>query len=120
MKTMTPTNFRVPPDELDTLLRDYFRSEMPEPWPAAKYPTVTVHFQPQPRSFFGARSRSLLALAAAVAVLIAGLWQLGGASTETAATPATISSEGAHADPSTTKGIINNQIKREKGERPGR
>ncbi len=62
-------------DNLDALLRGFFRSEMPDPWPAWKAPN-----QGKPTS--SARRwtavRSKLALAASVALLLLGSWWLSG------------------------------------------
>jgi hypothetical protein len=69
---------------LDALLRDYFRSEMPDAWPALRLPEPVRRPLPQRRTF-SARSRSLLALAAAVVFLIGGSWYLGGAPIQFAA-----------------------------------
>jgi hypothetical protein len=66
----------LPGDDLDGLLSAFFRTEMPCPWPGAPVPEETpVIFRPAPvrRSSF----RSRLALAASVALLIAGAWLLG-------------------------------------------
>jgi hypothetical protein len=76
-----PTNTRIPPDDLDALLRDYFRSEMPDRFPALRLPAPTRRTLPRPQTF-SARSRSLLALAAAVLFLIGGSWYLSGTPTE--------------------------------------
>jgi len=66
-----------PPDNLDSLLRRFFRSEMPRPWPAP--PTVVTpaarKAQPQ-RPWF--RHSSRLALAAAVALFLIGYLALAG------------------------------------------
>ena len=60
---------------MDDLLQDYFRSQMPKPWPAFKAPQpARVKSAPSLRSRFGAR----LALAASIALLIAGYWTLAG------------------------------------------
>jgi hypothetical protein len=76
----------MPPDDLDALLRDYFRSEMPDRWPALRLPAPTQRTLPRPQTF-SARSRSLLALAAAVVFLVGGSWYLSGTPSEFA-TPA--------------------------------
>jgi hypothetical protein len=78
-----PTNTRMPPDDLDALLRDYFRSEMPDRFPALRLPAPTRRL-PRPQTF-SARSRSLLALAAAVLFLIGGSWYLSGTPSQFAA-----------------------------------
>jgi hypothetical protein len=61
-----------PGDDLDGLLRAFFRSQMPQPWPMPRLPRFrTVPASPQPRS---GRSliRSRYALAASVALLLLG------------------------------------------------
>jgi hypothetical protein len=63
-----PAEARPPEDDLDGLLRDFFRAEMPGPWlpfqaPAPRRATL-------PRRFSLLRSR--LALAASVALLVTG------------------------------------------------
>ncbi|QDU18748.1 hypothetical protein [Urbifossiella limnaea] len=64
---------RTPPptDGLDAALSDFFRSEMPKPWPAAPA-LATVPTRRDP----GRRAR--LTLAASVALLAAGCWLLSG------------------------------------------
>jgi hypothetical protein len=61
------------PDELDALLRAFFRSEMPDPWPAVKIPPAESAY-----SSWWTASRSRLALAASVALLMLGSWWLAG------------------------------------------
>jgi len=72
----------VPPaDDLDQLLGDFFRSEMPDPWPAAPVPLSRVlSLPPRPRSWRLRLTRSRLALVASVAVLLGGALLLGGLS----------------------------------------
>ncbi|MBL8797324.1 MAG: hypothetical protein JNM56_25710 [Planctomycetia bacterium] len=61
------------PDDLDGLLRSFFRSEMPDPWPTMKAPAAET-----PTLGWWSRSRSRLALAASVALLLIGSWLLSG------------------------------------------
>ena len=59
--------------QLDDLLKSFFRSEMPQPWPSFVEPalgSLVVHSRS--RSLF----RSRLALAASVALLLIGSWWL--------------------------------------------
>jgi hypothetical protein len=65
-----------PHPELDELLHDYFQAEMPHPWPAFKAPSAARPMQPAMtlRSRYSGR----LALAACVALLVAGYWSLSG------------------------------------------
>lgn len=58
--------------DLDGLLRGFFRAEMPDPWPALQTPPSA---RPARRS---ASLRGKLALAASVALLVAGSWCLTG------------------------------------------
>ncbi len=61
-----------PPEDVDALLRRFFRAEMPEPWPAppaVPTPAASVR-EPQRRPSFRLSSR--LALAAAVALFVIG------------------------------------------------
>lgn len=62
----------TPPDELDALLRDFFRSEMPQPWPdfAIPEPAPILPLTRPARSWLPVRSR--LALAASVGLLLTG------------------------------------------------
>jgi hypothetical protein len=67
-------------DDADQLLRAFYRAEMPDPWPSFEAPAEAPTVLPFPapgarRPIFG---RSRLALAASVALLIAGLWFLSG------------------------------------------
>jgi hypothetical protein len=95
-----------PGDELDQLLGSFFRSEMPDPWPSFQPPlsrALTLPDRSSDRSLGGSRSslllhapepmgardrrpfagrlfRSRVALAASIALLLGGLWALGGMS----------------------------------------
>lgn len=68
-------------DDLDRLLSDFYRSQLPRPWP--KPPVAGEQTEPRPHS---ARKpmqrwsalRSRLALAASIALLLAGSWFLSG------------------------------------------
>jgi hypothetical protein len=60
-------------DEIDGLLRSFFRAEMPEPWPAMEVeerPVVLKMTPPAPRTRSQVGRR--IALAASVALLVAG------------------------------------------------
>jgi hypothetical protein len=60
------------PDDLDGLLRRFFRSEMPDPWPAPPIVSEPPRQDPaQPRGFWF-RHSSRLALAAAVSFFLVG------------------------------------------------
>ena len=75
-----PRYFDRPPDDLDKLLSDFFRSEVPDPWPVMKSPgRPTLRLaaapapdpvQPAPRRWTLFRSR--FALAATVALCLMG------------------------------------------------
>src|SRR5262245_40303499 len=58
--------------EMDHLLHDYFRSEMPHPWPAFKAP------RQKPTISFWSRSAGRFAIAACIALLMLGYLTLGG------------------------------------------
>jgi hypothetical protein len=67
------------PDDLDELLRRFFWSEMPDPWPAPPQVRATRRAQGQPtapRRWF--RPSSRLALAAAVSFFLVGYLTLAG------------------------------------------
>jgi hypothetical protein len=91
----------IPPgsngDNLDHLLRAFFRAEMPEPWPDA--PARPLAFRPARRRGL---VRSRLALAASVLLLLVGQWLLAG-SFPGFATP---SSETAVTDPVARKNQV--------------
>jgi len=74
---LPPSNSEVlPHDDFDMLLRDYFRSEMPKPWPALPPVRSVVLKSHVPLMRESVRSR--LALAASIALLIGGLLVLPG------------------------------------------
>jgi hypothetical protein len=62
------------PHELDGLLRAFYRSEMPEPWPTMLAPLVTPAQSDPTSTSWWAQSRSRLALAASVALLMVACW----------------------------------------------
>lgn len=66
-----------PVEDLDELLTAYFQAKMPNPWPAFRGPARINAFAPRRRWL--ASSRSRLALAASIALLIAGATLLSGA-----------------------------------------
>jgi hypothetical protein len=61
-----------PADDLDGLLREFFRAQLPEPWPAFRFPSKssTLPLTAPPSRWAGLRSR--FALAATVALLVLG------------------------------------------------
>jgi hypothetical protein len=69
-KPLNRGGFDRPPEDVDVLLRQFFRSEMPDPWPAAPPVSATAPRKPQQRRGFRLSSRS--ALAAAVALFLIG------------------------------------------------
>lgn len=79
MKLAPPlSNGEAPPaDELESLLRSYFRAEMPDPWPAPPLVAAAASAPAAPRDGRGPQ-RSRLALAASVALLIGGSMLLPG------------------------------------------
>jgi len=64
------------PEDLEVLLRNYFRSEVPDPWPTMKAPVATVAPPPARSAGRWAPVRSRLALAASVGFLMVGSWCL--------------------------------------------
>jgi hypothetical protein len=64
-----PGDARNPEDELDGLLRDYFRAETPNPWP---HPVGAVGRQEVLSHRRVALMRSRLALAASIALILLG------------------------------------------------
>jgi hypothetical protein len=76
-----------PPDEVETLLRAYFRAEMRDPWPAPPLIRTTVA-APVGGAPARAFNRSRFALAASVALLVGGSLLIPGRSPNPpAATP---------------------------------
>jgi hypothetical protein len=65
-----------PPENLDGLLRRFFRSEMPQPWPAAPKVQAPAEREHPPRPWF--RHTSRLALAAAMVLFLIGYLALAG------------------------------------------
>jgi hypothetical protein len=68
-----------PPEDLDALLRAYFRSEMPEPWPTLQPPADVV---PPPARKRWPMNASRWVLAASVALLLVGQVVLSGKFTD--------------------------------------
>jgi hypothetical protein len=70
-----PGDARNPEDELDGLLRAFFRTETPNPWPLFQPTAARQDVLPlRPRR--SALLRSRLALAASVALIVLGSWFL--------------------------------------------
>lgn len=63
-------------EEIDRLLGAYFQKEMPHPWPKASLTGPTVQLANAESRWSSSRSR--MALAASVALLVAGAMLLGG------------------------------------------
>lgn len=84
--------------ELDVLLRNYFRSEMPDPWPAFQAPAI-ARFSPPARRWAPVRSK--LALAASIGLLMIGSWCLSGGRPVDYSQPASVSPLG---DPGAASG----------------
>ena len=63
-------------DDLDGLLRDFFRAQLPEPWPALKPPAALPLRLLPPAAPRWSRWRSRFALAASVGLLMVGHWFL--------------------------------------------
>jgi hypothetical protein len=65
-----------PPENLDGLLRAFFQAEMPASWPAPELPAESFRRPPRPAARW-AMTRSRLALAASVALLVTPLFFFG-------------------------------------------
>ena len=63
-------------DELDGMLRSFFRAEVPDPWPTMKFPEAVVKLH-KPRRSTWLRIGPRLAVAASVAFLLLGYLALG-------------------------------------------
>jgi hypothetical protein len=63
-------------DELEGMLRSFFRAEVPDPWPTMKAPEAVVKFQ-KPRRSTWLRIGPRLAIAASVGLLLVGYLALG-------------------------------------------
>ena len=61
--------------DVDALLRDYFRAQMPEPWPEVDVPATLPLVQPRSKWL---RAFPRLALAASIVLLLLGYVALGG------------------------------------------
>lgn len=72
----SPTNSNRQSEGVDRMVGDYFRSEMPNPWPVAPQPWAEKAVLSA--SATHSTSRSRWALAASVAVLVGGCWYLSG------------------------------------------
>ena len=98
-----------PDDDLDTLLRAYFRAEMPDPWPSWEAPLGQPAVVPlRPESGRRPLSRSRIALAASVALLVAGPLLLSGKFTDQPAKPADANFKDTSAD---TRGRLGSRYK---------
>ena len=74
--TRPPINLRFtsPPDEVDGLLRRFYRSQLPDPWPAPPQVPLEQPMTPQPPRLAVARffRPGRVAVAAAVVLLVIG------------------------------------------------
>src|SRR5437868_5960906 len=70
------------PGDVDGLLRYFLRSEMPEPWPDWKPPVEPMSPQKKNPARWLGLSRSHLALAASLLLMLVGSWSLSGIRTE--------------------------------------
>lgn len=70
------TNHQDGAAEVDHLLHDFFRAEMPHPWPAMR--TMAVPSQARRVGSFWSNATGRFALAASIALLIAGYLTLSG------------------------------------------
>ena len=72
----TSPTFGPSGDELDGMLRSFFRAEVPDPWPTMKAPPAVVKFE-KPRRSTWLRIGPRLAIAASVGLLLVGYLALG-------------------------------------------
>jgi hypothetical protein len=75
MSAATETTGEDCPDNLDQVLRTYFRSEVPSPWPSLPAPGAS---QPAAPVRSHRMSQSRLMLAASIFALLLGSWLLTG------------------------------------------
>ena len=74
-------------DGVDRLLSDFFKSEIPHPWPTAPVPDgslaepSSLHVKPEPRRTADPGRRPRLTLAVSVALLLGTLWFMSAGST---------------------------------------
>ena len=74
----TSPGFGPSGDELEGMLRSFFRAEVPDPWPMMKAPAEPVVVKlPKPRRSTWLRIGPRLAIAASVAFLLLGYLALG-------------------------------------------
>ena len=100
-----PREFDHP--ELDGLLRTFFRSEMPDPWPGLKAP-IEAKFPPaRPRRWHSIRGK--LALAASVALLMVGSWCLSGSTPDYSQGPESPAGDPGNADTRFLKDLLNSK-----------
>jgi hypothetical protein len=87
-------------DEVDQVLRAFFKAQLPNPWPSFESPpeSSVLPFVPLARRSSGVRGR--LALAASVAILAAGGWLLSG---KFADQPAGVAGDPTYLVPSATR-----------------
>jgi hypothetical protein len=66
----------LPPDPVDDVLGDFFKSQMPKPWPAAPRTAEPSGLAKRPV----ANNRARYTLAASVAIMLGACWYFSGAS----------------------------------------
>jgi hypothetical protein len=116
--TIVPRSGPPPEDDLDGLLRAYFKAEMPDPWPSFEAPAPRNGVLP----LRGAKTsrftlwRSRLALAASILLLIAGaLFLIGGSRNDVDLSHPEEITTGAARDPLPKTSITIDQEHPEKG-----
>jgi hypothetical protein len=72
----TSPGFGPSGDELEGMLRTFFRAEVPDPWPTMKFPEPILKLR-KPRRSTWLRVGPRLAVAASVALLVVGYLALG-------------------------------------------
>jgi hypothetical protein len=109
-------NARRSPDEVDALLRRFFRAQMPSPWPTFQPPAEPRVLSPVVRPDRWGQVRSRFALAAAIALLVLGSFVLSGLSPSPRAA-ATPEERSYFSSPRYEQQILNDQKAREIGVR---
>ena len=76
----------LPPEKVDDLLSDYFKSKMRQPWPTAP---ATASIEPSTRRTATQSNRARYTLAASVAILLGACWYFSNGSRPERVSPQT-------------------------------
>jgi hypothetical protein len=116
--TIVPRSGPPPEDDLDGLLRAFFKAEMPDPWPSLEAPAPRNGVLPlrRPKAPRFTLWRSRLALAASILLLIAGaLFLIGGSRNDVDSSHREEITTSAGKDPLPTTNIVIDKEHPEKG-----